>query len=172
MGLETPTAAGDGYPVAGGGRGNIRASDADRDRVAGILGTAYSEGRLLKDEYDVRLESAFSARTYADLDQVLTGLPVVQATAVSPLAKTNGFAIASLACGLGQFAVGPVATIAAIVLGYVARSQIKRTGEQGAGLALAGLALGWAVVILGIVLIVLVLAISGRAQGTMRMPVF
>jgi uncharacterized membrane protein len=45
----------------------------------------------------------------------------------------------------------------------VAQSQIKRTGEQGAGLALAGLILGWAAVILGIVLILVGLAISMRS---------
>jgi hypothetical protein len=86
-----------------------------------------------------------SARTYADLDQVVTDLPVAPATgvtaakttAVTPVAKTNGLAIASLACGLAQFAFGPLATIPAIVCGHMARSQIKRTGEQGAGLALA-----------------------------------
>jgi hypothetical protein len=38
------------YPVAGGEQGKVRAADADRDRVAGILGTAYGEGRLCRDE--------------------------------------------------------------------------------------------------------------------------
>lgn len=76
------------------------------------------------------------------------------------MAKTNGLAIASLACGLAQFAFGPLATIPAIVCGHMARSQIKRTGEQGAGLALAGFTLGRTAVILGILLIVLGLAIS------------
>jgi hypothetical protein len=85
--------------------------------------------------------------------------------ATSP-ARTNGLAIASLACGLGQFAFGPLATIPAIVLGHMARSQIRRTGEQGAGLALAGLILGWGAVILGIVLIVVGLAIAA-GTGTM-----
>ena len=134
-------AAGHGYPVAGGDQGKMRAADADRDRVAGILGTAYSEGRLSKDEYDARLESALSARTYTDLDHVVTDLPPVQVTVpspaaaamVTPPARTNGLAIASLACGLAQFGFGPLATIPAIVLGHMARSQIKRTGEQGAG---------------------------------------
>jgi hypothetical protein len=36
-----------------------------------------------------------------------------------------------------------VATIAAIVTGHIARSQIKRSGEQGSGLAKAGLILGY-----------------------------
>ena len=86
MGLEGPMAAGHGYPVAGGGQGEIRAADADRDRVAEILGTAYSEGRLSRDEYDARLESALSARTYADLDHIVTDLPAVQKTVPSPAA--------------------------------------------------------------------------------------
>jgi hypothetical protein len=51
-----------------GERGKMRAADADRDRVVGLLSTAYTEGRLSKDEYDARLDSALSARTYADLD--------------------------------------------------------------------------------------------------------
>jgi len=162
-----------------GERGKMRAADADRDRVVGFLNTAYTEGRLSKDEYDARLDSALSARTYADLDQVVTDLPVAPATvvtpaakntAVTPAAKTNGLAIASLACGLAQFAFGPLATIPAIVCGHMARSQIKRTGEQGAGLALAGLILGWAAVILGILFLVLGLAISiATMHSTMPM---
>ena len=160
-----------------GERGKMRAADADRDRVAGFLNTAYTEGRLAKDEYDARLDRAVSARTYADLDQVVTDLPVAPATVttaakttvVTPVAKTNGLAIASLACGLAQFAFGPLATIPAIVCGHMARSQIKRTGEQGAGLALAGLILGWAAVILGILVIVLGLAMFIGIHGTMPM---
>jgi hypothetical protein len=46
-----------------GERGKMRTADADRDRVAGFLTTAYTEGRLSKDEYDTRLDSALSART-------------------------------------------------------------------------------------------------------------
>jgi DUF1707 SHOCT-like domain/Domain of unknown function (DUF4190) len=177
MGLEAPMAAGHGYQVAGGEHGTMRATDADRDQVAGILSTAYSEGRLSRDEYDARLESALSARTYADLDHVVTDLPAAQAAVPAPAARTmvtrpartNGLAIASLACGLAQFAFGPLATIPAIVLGHLARSQIRRTGEQGAGLALAGLVLGWGAVILGIVLIAVALAVAGGTHGAMPM---
>jgi len=153
--------------AAGGERGRMRAADADRDRVVEFLNIAYSEGRLSKDEYDGRLENAFSARTYADLDQIVTDLPAARATVVTRVAKTNGLAIASLACGLAQFVFGPLATIPAIVFGHVARHQIKRTGEQGAGVALAGLILGWATVILAIVLIVVGLAVSVGMHGSM-----
>ena len=55
-----------GAYVAGGERGKMRASDSDRDGVVEVLNMAFSEGRLSKDEYDGRLESALSARTYAD----------------------------------------------------------------------------------------------------------
>jgi Domain of unknown function (DUF1707)/Domain of unknown function (DUF4190) len=160
--------------AAGAERGKMRAADADRDRVVGFLNTAYSEGRLSKDEFDTRLENALSARTYADLDRLVTDLPAAPAamvpaaaatTVVAPVATTNGLAIASLACGLAQFVFGPLAAIPAIVFGHVARSQIKRTGERGSGLALAGLILGWATVILVLVLIV-GLVIAAGALGT------
>ncbi len=154
--------------TAGGERGKMRAADADRDRVVECLNMAYSEGRLARNEYDGRLENALSARTYADLDQLVIDLPAARATAVTPVAKTNQLALASLGCGIAQFMFGPVVAIPAIVFGHVALRQIKRTGEQGAGLALAGLILGWAAVILVIVLIV-GLAMSAGIHGTMHM---
>jgi len=160
--------AGPGYPAVGGERARIRAADADRDHVVGFLNTAYSEGRLSKDEYDDRLESALAARTYADLDRLVADLPGARATRttmMTPVPRTNGLAVASLACGVAQFAFGPLATIPAIVLGHMARSQIKRTGEQGAGLALAGLVLGWAAAILGVLFILFALVVVTRVQG-------
>jgi uncharacterized membrane protein len=163
-------AVGQGYPAAGGGRGQMRAADADRDRAVSFLTTAYTEGRLGNDEYDSRLESALSARTYADLDRVVTDLPGARITTARPVTTTNGLAVASLACGLAQFVFGPLPTIPAIVLGHVARHQIKRTGEQGAGMALAGLLLGWAAVALGIIVIlglaVFMVAQAGPPNGT------
>jgi len=166
-------AANAGDAMAGGRRPQVRAADADRDQVAGILGVAYTEGRLTKDEYDARLDAALSARTYADLDQVVTDLPAQSAMAgpvagpgtVAPAARTNGYAIASLACGLGQLAVGPLATVPAIVFGHMAMNRIRRTGEQGAGLALAGLLLGWGAVVLAIVVAVIAI-IAGMHAAT------
>jgi Domain of unknown function (DUF1707)/Domain of unknown function (DUF4190) len=147
--------------------GRMRASDADRDHVVEHLNMAYSEGRLSKDEYDGRLENALSARTYAELDQIVADLPAARTTEVTLVPRINGLAIASLACGVAQFAFGPLATIPAIVFGHMAWHQVKRTGEQGAGLALAGLILGWAAVILAIVLIVSVATSTGM-HGTMH----
>ena len=144
----------------------MRAADADRDRAVSFLTTAYTEGRLGKDEYDARLETALSARTYADLDQVVTDLPGARIPPVRHrVVGTNGLAVASLACGLAQFVFGPLPTIPAIVLGHMARHQIKRTGEQGAGMALAGLLLGWACVVLGALFIAAIVAVVAVHSG-------
>jgi len=51
--------------------------------------------------------------------------------------KTNGFAVASLILGLLDITV--IGAIAGIVLGVLALRQIRRTGERGQGLAIAGL---------------------------------
>ena len=61
--------------MAGRGAGALRASDADRERVAERLRQAMSEGRLLTAEFEQRLEVCFSARTYAQLEAVLADLP-------------------------------------------------------------------------------------------------
>jgi hypothetical protein len=54
---------------------DLRASDADRERVAEILRTAAAEGRLGLDELDERLAVVYAARTYADLEPVTVDLP-------------------------------------------------------------------------------------------------
>ena len=155
------------YGWASNGRGQMRAADVDRDRAVGFLTTAFTEGRLTKDEYDARVETALSARTYADLDRVVTDLPGASVVPAVPQVRgTNGLAIGSLACGIAQFAFGPLPTIPAIVLGHMARHQIKRTGEDGAGMALAGLVLGWSVLVLGLIVVLGVAVVfASQAHG-------
>ena len=68
-------------------------------------------------------------------------------------ARTNGMAIAALACGIGGIMVFP-ASIAAVVLGHIARREIGRTGQAGAGMATAGLMLGYIAMVLWILVIV------------------
>lgn len=62
----------------------MRASDADRDRVAKVLGDAFAEGRLRPDEYDDRLAAVYEATTYAELIPVLADLPVPPGTLEVP----------------------------------------------------------------------------------------
>jgi hypothetical protein len=55
--------------------GHLRASDADRDKVAERLRNAATEGRIGFDELEDRLSATLSARTYAELDAVVADLP-------------------------------------------------------------------------------------------------
>ena len=152
-----------------GAAGYLRAATADRERAIDVLKAGFAEGRLTKDEYDARVSQAYAARTYGELAVVTADLPGGQVVApawhpVVPVTpRTNPLAIASLVCGLAQPFLG-LTTIPAIVLGYMARGQIRRTGEDGNGLATAGLVLGWigiSVVVLAIVLITIVAWRSG-----------
>jgi len=85
-------------------------------------------------------------------------------TLVVASVPTNSLAVVSLIAGIGSFLAhiipfvgGLTAAIVAVVTGHIARGQIRRTGEQGAGLALAGLILGY--IHLGLIGLVIVLVI-------------
>nr|BFD84595.1 DUF1707 domain-containing protein [Streptomyces sp. Xyl84] len=66
---ETPA----GHPVP-----ELRASDADRERVAEVLRDALAEGRLDMAEFEERLEATYQARTYGELAPITRDLPVGQ----------------------------------------------------------------------------------------------
>ncbi|MFC3998245.1 DUF1707 domain-containing protein [Nocardiopsis sediminis] len=53
----------------------LRASDADRDRVADLLAGALTEGRLTHDEHAERLEATYAAKTLAELAELTGDLP-------------------------------------------------------------------------------------------------
>jgi hypothetical protein len=59
----------------------MRASDADRDRVADALREAYAEGRLDVDEHNERLDRAYQAKTLGELAPLLSDLPQRHLTA-------------------------------------------------------------------------------------------
>src|SRR5690606_14939839 len=58
----------------------LRASDADRERVAEVLRQAAAEGRLDLNELDERLGLVYAARTYADLAPLTRDLPTGDVT--------------------------------------------------------------------------------------------
>ena len=66
--------------------GDLRAGDADRERVAERLRAALDEGRLNLYEYDDRLREAYAAKTYAELDALLADLPGVTPVSQSQVA--------------------------------------------------------------------------------------
>jgi hypothetical protein len=55
----------------------LRASDADRDRVVKLLREHHAVGRLTAEEFNARVEQAFSARTLGELDDLLADLPAI-----------------------------------------------------------------------------------------------
>ncbi len=57
------------------GDAKIRASDADRDRIAAALREHLAAGRLTIEEFDDRLDKAFAAKTLGELDGLMADLP-------------------------------------------------------------------------------------------------
>jgi hypothetical protein len=55
----------------------LRASDADRERIAQLLREHHAVGRLTAEEFEARLEKAFTARTLGELDELLDDLPAI-----------------------------------------------------------------------------------------------
>jgi len=137
------------------GQPGMLASAADRDRTIDVLKAAYGEGRLTKDEFDARSARTMAARRYGDLAAIVADLPAGPLgpmipyhqpgyyQAMVPVTPTNGLAIGSLVCGILEFFTFGLAAVPAVILGYLARGQIRHTGERGDGMAIAGLILGW-----------------------------
>ncbi|MFD8688386.1 DUF1707 domain-containing protein [Streptomyces sp. NPDC059651] len=63
----------------------MRASDAERERIAEILREAMAEGRLEMEEFETRLDAAYKARTHGELEPLVRDLPGPGA-AVAPVA--------------------------------------------------------------------------------------
>jgi hypothetical protein len=59
----------------GGARLELRASDADRDDAAAVLGAAMATGRLTTTEYAERLDAVYAAKTLGDLAPLTRDLP-------------------------------------------------------------------------------------------------
>ncbi len=79
--------------------------------------------------------------------------------------RTNGLAIASIVLSLAAFLTFASA-IGGVVTGHIALSQIARTGEEGRGLAIAGLVIGYIFVALGALwLLFVILWIATPSSG-------
>jgi Domain of unknown function (DUF1707) len=101
----------------------IRASDADRDRIAAALRENLAEGRLTTDEFDERLDKALAAKTLGELEGLMTDLPgtgISQRTDPSsdraqgkPLSRTGRFRPASGAL----FALGVLVLVIWLISG-------------------------------------------------------
>jgi Domain of unknown function (DUF1707) len=79
--------AGSGDEVAtaeGRGRGDTRASHADREQVVDALRAAFMQGRLTGDELGARADQAYASRTYAELAEVIADIPTALTGARCP----------------------------------------------------------------------------------------
>src|SRR2546430_7404188 len=63
------------------GRGLLRVSHLDREHIVEVLKTAFVQGRLAKDEFDLRVGQALAARTLTDLAALTADLPAGLVTA-------------------------------------------------------------------------------------------
>jgi DUF1707 SHOCT-like domain len=87
----------------------LRAGDREREAVGEILRQQHAEGRLDNEEFQQRIERCLAAKTYAELDELLTDLPGPETE--RPARPTSARRRRPL-----PFALLPLAVIAAIAL--------------------------------------------------------
>ena len=91
----------------------------------------------------------------------------VPGTPVQPANTTNGLAIASLVLGiLWLFGLG---SILALIFGFIARQQIRTRHQNGNGLSIAGIVLGFVGV--GLLILVIIGAATSNANQTVNLTV-
>ncbi|MDO9456674.1 DUF1707 domain-containing protein [Nocardioides sp.] len=56
------------------GHAGLRASDEDRERITGVLSTAFADGRLDRDELEERIDKVNAARTLGELPPLVADL--------------------------------------------------------------------------------------------------
>lgn len=158
------------------GRGNIRASDEEREHTIELLRGHMLDGRLDSDELDERVDLAWKARTYGDLDAILADLPS-EPEAAPPVAdvpptfvvrsaeKSAGSSALTLgSIGLGllvlSFGVFSIVALPISVAAWITGRKARRE-DPTCGPALTGMVLG----IVGSVLSLLVLAGVATVAG-------
>jgi hypothetical protein len=114
------TGPGDHVAAAAAGRGHLRASHADREQVIDTLKAAYVQGRLTKDELDLRLDQTFTSRTYAELAALTADIPAGlagdQPLRTPARAPTRQPVNKAVKWGVGACAVIPPAGLAVALL--------------------------------------------------------
>jgi len=104
-----------------------------------------NEGKISEDEYEELLETL---RKTANVEAASESKP-------EP-ARTSGLAIASLTLSVLSAVIGPLGCIPGIVCGHIARRQIKKDPAiQGAGMAIAGLIIGYIFLVLFVIVVLM-----------------
>jgi len=135
------------------------ASSADRDRAIGVLKKSFLEGRLTKDELELRVEQVLTARLFPEVMAVIYDLPVgpfgrLPAHRVTPTPpRLSRLAVTALVCAAVAPCTLGISAVPAIVLGHMARRRVHRTGERGSDVATRALVFGWLAVLIGVVVL-------------------
>ncbi|MBR7677359.1 DUF1707 and DUF2154 domain-containing protein, partial [Streptomyces daliensis] len=102
---------------------SVRASDADRDRVADILREALAEGRLDAEEHGERIDAVYSAKTVGELEPLVRDLPAGRAEPYRAARPSSAPASASAAFSVPDDGLGPKENLVAIFSGAVRKGR-------------------------------------------------
>jgi hypothetical protein len=108
----------------------LRASDSDREQIAERLREATAEGRLGTEELEQRLGAALSARTYGELEPLVSDLP-------APPAAPQRHSRAPLWTGGAAAATLLLAMLAALAGGDFHSHVAASPGDRGFAVATA-----------------------------------
>ncbi|MCD9141546.1 DUF1707 domain-containing protein [Streptomyces albireticuli] len=85
---------------------DMRASDAERERITEALREAVAEGRLDMEEFEQRLDAAYKARTRGELEPLVRDLPAPGSVAPAPAVTTGPWRDRIGGTGTSKVAVG------------------------------------------------------------------
>ncbi|WP_350349190.1 DUF4190 domain-containing protein [Agromyces sp. G08B096] len=85
----------------------------------------------------------------------------------APATKTNTLAIVSLIASIaGIVVVYFIGSVVGVICGHISLNQIKKTGEQGRGMAIAGLIVGYVGIALSIIAAIVLISLSAWLFST------
>ena len=120
---------------------DLRASDADRDRVAGVLREALAEGRLTPEEHGERVDAVYAAKTLGALEPLTRDLPVSGSTPASPTPFPAGPSGDRRERGVSFPARSDSPTVVAVFGGSSRRGRWRVTGRNRAVAIFGGIEL-------------------------------
>jgi len=146
-----------------GAQGQLRTSRADRDQAIDVLKAAFVQGRLAKDEFDLRVGRVLASRTYADLTALTADVPshVVGADLADEHAREPGRALSfKTAARVGAVGAAPSMASAAVVLAQ----------SSGVPTIVGVLAVGLTGVLVAVLLATLLVVLSWVVRRSQREP--
>ena len=111
----------------------MRASHADREQVIDLLKTAFAQGRLGKDEFDLRVGQALVSRTYADLNAPTADIPTgsIRARSPNPVRKPASVpAPKAVWAAVGLMCLGAVLTLADVATVLATLGGVRAAAAQ------------------------------------------